>query len=77
MSCGVGRKHGSDLALLWLWRRPTDTALIQPLAWECPCAAGGALKSSPPFPAKKKNNPKNKTKKPYFKKVTGSSLVAQ
>ena len=24
MSCGVGRTQGSDLALLWLWRRPTN-----------------------------------------------------
>ena len=23
MSCGVGRSCGSDLALLWLWWRPT------------------------------------------------------
>ena len=42
MSCGVGYRHGSDLALLWLWRRPVATALIRPLAWEPPCAAGAA-----------------------------------
>ena len=30
--------------LLWLWRRPGATALIQPLAWEPPYAAGAALK---------------------------------
>ena len=30
MSCGVGRKHGSDAALLWLWCRR--------LAWEPPYA---------------------------------------
>ena len=29
-----------DLALLWLWRRPEVTALIQPLAWEPPYAKG-------------------------------------
>ena len=45
VSCGVGRRHGSDLALLWLWRRPAATAPIRPLAWESPCAAGAALKS--------------------------------
>ena len=39
MSCGVGRIHGSDLALLWLWHRPVAIALIRPLAWEPPCAA--------------------------------------
>ena len=44
MSCGVGRRHGSDPALLWLWYRLAATALIQLLAWEPPHAAGGALK---------------------------------
>ena len=42
MSCGVGCRHGSDPALLWLWRRPGATAPIQPLAWEPPYAAGAA-----------------------------------
>ena len=37
-SCGVGRRRGSDPALLWLWRRPVATARIRPLAWESPCA---------------------------------------
>ena len=41
---GVGRRHGSDLALLWLWCRPVAAALIQPLAWEPPYAASAALK---------------------------------
>jgi len=44
MSCGVGHRHGSDLALLWLWHRLA--ALIQPLAWEPPYAAGAALKKT-------------------------------
>ena len=44
MSCGVGHRNSSDLALLWLWHRPAATALIQPLAWELPCAMGAALK---------------------------------
>ena len=43
MSCGVGRRHGSDPALLWLWRRQAATALIRPLAWEPPYAWGTAL----------------------------------
>ena len=30
MSCGIGHRCGSDLELLWLWRRPVDTAVIQP-----------------------------------------------
>ena len=44
MSYCVGRKHGSDPTLLWLWCRPAIIALIQPLAWEPPCAMGVALK---------------------------------
>ena len=35
-----------DLALLWLWGRPAAAALIRPLAWEPPCAAGAALKKA-------------------------------
>ena len=49
MSWGVGYRHGSHPALLWLWCRPAATALIQPLAWKPPYAAGVALKD------KKKN----------------------
>ena len=52
VSCGVGCRHGSDLALLWLWRRPAATALMGPLAWEPPYAAHAALK-------KKDNKNKN------------------
>ena len=44
MSCGVGRRHGSYPALLWLWCRPAANAPIQPLAWEPPYAASAALK---------------------------------
>ena len=43
MSCGVGRRCGSDPELLWLWLRPVATAPIGPLLWEPPCAAGAAL----------------------------------
>ena len=43
MSCG-GHRHGLDLLLLWLWRGPAATALIQPLTWEPPYASGTALK---------------------------------
>jgi len=46
VSCGVGRRHSSDLALLWLWRRPGATALIRPLAWEPPYATGVALEKA-------------------------------
>ena len=44
MSCGVGRRHGSDLVWLWLWCRPAATAPIRPLAWGPPYAVGAALK---------------------------------
>ena len=33
MNCGVGRRRGLDLALLWLWYRLV-AAPIRPLAWE-------------------------------------------
>ena len=46
VSCGVGRRRGSDPALLWLWRRPVATAPIGPLAWEPPYAAGVALEKA-------------------------------
>ena len=54
MSCGVGRRHGSDLALLWLWCRPAATALIRPLAWEPPYALGAALEKAKRQKKKKK-----------------------
>jgi len=42
VSCGVGRRCGSDPVLLWLWCRLAATAPIQPLAWEPPYAEGEA-----------------------------------
>ena len=44
MSCGVGRRRGSDPVLLWLWCRPAAVAPIEPFAWESPYAMGVALK---------------------------------
>ena len=55
MSCGVGRRRGSDPVLLWLWHRPVATDLIGPLDWEHLCAAGVALK-------RQKDKKQNKTK---------------
>ena len=52
MSCGVGRRRGSDPALLWLWCR----LAVGPLAWESPYATSVALKS-------KKKKEKEKEKK--------------
>ena len=42
MSCSVGCRCGSDLAMLWLWHRPAATASIGPLAWEPSYAVGVA-----------------------------------
>ena len=39
----VGHGRGLDLMLLWLWYRLEAAALIPPLAWELPYAAGEAL----------------------------------
>ena len=44
MSCGVGHRPGLDPMLLCLWCRPAAVALIHPLVWEPPYAAGMALK---------------------------------
>jgi len=46
VSYGVGHTFGLDPALLWLWCRPASAALIGPLAWEPPCAAGAALEET-------------------------------
>ena len=61
MSCGVGHRQGSDLALLWLWYRAVATALTQSLAWEPPYAT--ALKRP-----KKKKKKKEKIYNEYSKK---------
>ena len=55
MSYGVGHRCGWDPVLLWLWCSLAATALIWPLAWELPSAAGVALK-----------RPKKKKKKSRF-----------
>ena len=54
MSCGVGHRHGSDLAWLWLWGRLAAVAPIRPLGWETPYAAGAALKRQKDKEKKKK-----------------------
>ena len=60
MSCGVGRRRGSDLALLWLWCRPVAAALIRPLAWEPPYATRVALEKAKTHTHKKKILQRNK-----------------
>ena len=44
MSCGVGRRLVSDVALLWLWCRPAAAAPIRSLAWKVLYATGAAQK---------------------------------
>ena len=44
MSCDVGHRRRSDLALLWLWCRPVAIAPVGPLVWEPSCDMGVALK---------------------------------
>ena len=56
MSCGVGRRRGSDPAWLWLWHRPVATAPIRPPAWEPPCDMGVALEKTKKKKKKKKVN---------------------
>ena len=42
----MGRRHGSGVALLWLWHRLAAIALIRPLTWEPPYATGAALEKA-------------------------------
>ena len=62
MSCSVGHRHGSDLALLWLCHRPAPTAPIRPLAWEPAYAVGAAIKKKDKRQKKKKEKKKEKEK---------------
>ena len=61
MSCDIGHRCSSDLALLWLWHRLADVAPIRPLAWEPPYAMSAALK-------RKKKKEKEKKENSYWKK---------
>ena len=54
VSCGIGRRRGSDPELLWLWRRLGATAPIRPLAWEPPYAAAAAQEIAKKTKKKKK-----------------------
>ena len=46
MSCGIGRRRGSDPVLLWLWHGPAATAPIRPLDLEPRYAMGAALEKA-------------------------------
>ena len=73
MSCGVGRRHGLDPSLLWLWRRPAATAPIHPLAWELPCAAGVAQEME----KKKQNKTQQEISKYLEIKHTSKQFMVQ
>ena len=70
MSCGVSRRCGLDLMLLWLWHRPAAAAPIQPLVWDPSYASGIALKK-----AKKKKEKKRKKTKTEIAEEPITSLV--
>ena len=72
VSCSVGHRCGSHLALLWLWCRPAAAAPFGPLAWELPYAAGAALKK-----IKKKKGKKEGTDALGKKTDTVNGLSAQ
>ena len=72
VSCGVGHRRGSDLALLWLWHRPVATALIRPLAWEPPYALGAAVRGQK---TRKKKKRREREKKPSFQKCKNGKLT--
>jgi len=63
VSCGISHRCGSDLAWLWLRRRPAAAALIRPLAWEPPYATGVALKNKQTKNKKKRKKEKKEKEK--------------
>ena len=71
MSCVVGCRWGSDLALLWLWLRPAAVAPFGHLAWEPPYAASMALKSR----KKKKKERKKEKKEKKIKRISVLSNI--
>ena len=58
VSCSVGHRRGSDLALLWLLCKLAVTALNGLLAWDPPYAVDAAPK-----------RPKKKKKKKLYKQL--------
>ena len=74
MSCGMGRKQGTDPMLLGLWCRPAAAAPIQPLAWELPYAIGVTLKSKKAKKEKKKKKVSFISKAKYLCTPHGDGL---
>ena len=63
VSCGVGRRRGSDPVLLGLWCRPMAIALIRPLVWDPPYAVGSSPRKGRKIKKNKKQKPKKQTNK--------------
>ena len=80
MSYGEGRRHGLDVALLWLWCRPAAVTPIQPLTWKLPYATGMALKSRKKERKKETNKGQSQNSYPClpgFKQYHANSLVGK
>ena len=75
MSCAVGHRLGSDLALLWLCCGLAAAALIAPLAWELPYAAGVAPKKKKE--GRMEGREEGKKEKEGKRKKEGVPIVAQ
>ena len=56
MSCGVGRRRGSDPVLLSLWYRLAGVAPIRPLSWEPPHHGCGPKQQKKKKDKKKERN---------------------
>ena len=59
VSWGRGRRHGSDLALLWRWHRPAAAAPIGSLSQELPYTTGVTLKRRQKLKFQKTKHPQN------------------
>ena len=74
----IGYRCGLDPALLWLWHRPVAAALIRPLTWEPPYAAGAAQEKAKRQKKKKKEKKKKekhlnkKCNKEYLWRLSGN-----
>ena len=66
----MDHRLGSDLVLLWLWRRLAATAPVRPLAWELPCATGVALEKAKNKKQKKKGTGKKRAAAHFHQNCT-------
>ena len=61
--------------MLWLWRRPAATALIRPLGWEPPYAAGAALKRQKTKDKKEKRKKKREREREAQNCTTAKTYI--